>query len=78
MGYGLVMSDSHPPTRLLVLRDRDAILAAAQARLGEPQLKKLRAQLDEALELADDEATLVMASITAAWGLERLSPRQAT
>lgn len=70
MGYGLgMMSPSHPPTRLLVLRDRDAILAVAKAALSAERLKKLQAELDEALELADDEATLVMASIKAAWRL---------
>jgi hypothetical protein len=64
-----MMSASHPPTRLLVLRDREAILTIARAALSAGQLKMLQAELDEALQLADDEATLVMASIKAAWHL---------
>ncbi len=68
MRYGLGMSP-HPPTRLLVLRDMDAIVAEAKSKLRGEQLNKLRAELEAALELADDEATLVMASIKTSYGL---------
>ena len=52
------------------LRDRDAILAEARSsNLRGEQLQVLADELEQALELADDEATLVMANIKSAWGL---------
>jgi hypothetical protein len=59
----------HPPTRLLVLREKDTMLELAQSKLSPTQLEDVRAELEAALTLPDDEATLVLATIKGAWGL---------
>jgi hypothetical protein len=61
--------EKHPPTRLLVLRERDFMLEAARHKLGPPQLHAVEDEMAAALALPDDEATLVLATIKTAWGL---------
>jgi hypothetical protein len=57
----------HPPTRLLVLREKDAMLEVAKRKLTPAQLGEVSAEIDKALSLPDDEATLVLATIKGAW-----------
>jgi hypothetical protein len=59
----------HPPTRLLVLREKDAMLVAARRKLSPTQLSEVVAEITQALALPDDEATLVLATIKGAWEL---------
>jgi hypothetical protein len=59
----------HPPTRLLVLREKDAMLEAARRKLSPAQLSEVVAEITQALALPDDEATLVLATIKGAWEL---------
>jgi hypothetical protein len=59
----------HPPTRLLVLREKDTMLELARQKLLPLQLESVRAELEAALALPDDEATLVLATIKSAWEL---------
>ncbi|MFT3924039.1 MAG: hypothetical protein QM778_16005 [Myxococcales bacterium] len=59
--------DNHPPTRLLVLRERDTMLKAARLKLSPGQLRLMNEEIEAALELPDDEATLVLATIKNAW-----------
>lgn len=63
------MSNNHPPTRLLVLRERDLMLELARKKLGATELSEVERELAEALDLPDDEATLVLATIKGAWEL---------
>jgi hypothetical protein len=63
------MSDTHTPTRLLVLRERDTLLHAARSGLSSEKLREVEKELEQALALPDDEATLVLATIKGAWGL---------
>lgn len=59
----------HPPTRLLVLREKDTMLELAREKLSPVQLQSVESELDAALALPDDEATLVLATIKSAWNL---------
>jgi hypothetical protein len=63
------MDREHPPTRLLVLREKDAMLEAARRKLSPAQLSEVLAEITQALALPDDEATLVLATIKGAWEL---------
>lgn len=63
------MSDIHPPTRLLVLRERDTLLNSARSTLSATKFSEVEKELAQALEFPDDEATLVLATIKGAWGL---------
>jgi hypothetical protein len=63
------MSDAHPPTRLLVLRERDTLLETARSKLSAAELGEVESELQQALGLPDDEATLVLATIKNAWSL---------
>lgn len=63
------MDQQHPPTRLLVLREKDAMLEAARRKLSPAQLNEVTAEITQALSLPDDEATLVLATIKGAWEL---------
>jgi hypothetical protein len=63
------MGREHPPTRLLVLREKDAMLEAARRKLSPAQLSEVNAEIAQALALPDDEATLVLATIKGAWEL---------
>jgi hypothetical protein len=63
------MSDIHPPTRLLVLRERDMLLNTARRQLSAEKFSEVERELAQALALPDDEATLVLATIKGAWGL---------
>jgi hypothetical protein len=63
------MSEMHPPTRLLVLRERDTLLQAARRTLSSEKLREVEKELEQALSLPDDEATLVLATIQGAWEL---------
>jgi hypothetical protein len=59
----------HPPTRLLVLREKDAMLEVACRKLTPVQLAEVSSEITQALLLPDDEATLVLATIKGAWDL---------
>lgn len=59
----------HPPTRLLVLRERDLLSEMARAKLDADKVREVEKELEQALSLPDDEATLVLATIKGAWGL---------
>jgi hypothetical protein len=59
----------HPPTRLLVLRERDFMLESARGKLDAGALATVCKEMDDALTFPDDEATLVLATIKAAWDL---------
>jgi len=59
----------HPPTRLLVLREKDAMLEVAKRQLTAAQLTEVIAEITQALSVPDDEATLVLATIKGAWEL---------
>lgn len=63
------MSEVHPPTRLLVLRERDMLLHAARSTLSAEKFHEVEKELEQALTLPDDEATLVLATIKGAWEL---------
>ncbi len=63
------MTEIHPPTRLLVLRERDLLLQSARIMLDAEKLREAEKELEQALTLPDDEATLVLATIKGAWGL---------
>jgi hypothetical protein len=63
------MSDVHPPTRLLVLRERDLLRETARSQLSAAKFAEVEQELAQALALPDDEATLVLATIKGAWGL---------
>ena len=63
------MTEIHPPTRLLVLRERDTLLEAARSTLDPEKVREVEKELEQALSLPDDEATLVLATIKGAWGL---------
>jgi predicted negative regulator of RcsB-dependent stress response len=63
------MTEIHPPTRLLVLRERDTLLHTARTTLDAERFREVEKELEQALSLPDDEATLVMATIKGAWGL---------
>jgi hypothetical protein len=63
------MSNSRTPTRLLVLRERDMLLNTARSKLNAAKFGAVERELREALELPDDEATLVLATVKGAWDL---------
>jgi hypothetical protein len=63
------VTEIHPPTRLLVLRERDMILHTARSTLDAEKFREVEKELEQALSLPDDEATLVLATIKGAWGL---------
>jgi hypothetical protein len=63
------MGREHPPTRLLVLREKVAMLEVARRKLSPAQLSEVNAEIAQALALPDDEATLVLATIKGAWEL---------
>ncbi len=62
-------AETHLPTRLLVLRERDFMLQAARRKLPPGTLQLVMEEMDAALALPDDEATLVLATIKSAWQL---------
>jgi hypothetical protein len=45
------------------------MLASARAKLSGEKLAEVRAEIEAALQLPDDEATLVLATIKGAWEL---------
>jgi hypothetical protein len=61
--------EEHPPTRLLVLRERDFMLQLAHEKLPSRELREVTNEMEAALSLPDDEATLVLATIKTAWEL---------
>lgn len=63
------MAEIHPPTRILVLRERDMLLHSARTILDADKFREVEKELEQALSLPDDEATLVLATIKGAWGL---------
>jgi hypothetical protein len=60
---------NHPATRLLVLRERDAMLELARTKLGATDFEEVVNEMEQALALPDDECTLVLDTIKTAWRL---------